>query len=147
MKKIPFSNGTLYGIIKKMEAKVKAMKPEDRYCGVILDELYIQARREYDSSKGGFIGHPTVNPSEATKARWERNGETQMDRLATHALAAMVVGIGSHWKQLIGYEYTDSTWSADVVKNWIEELIRCLQGIGLKVYFIGLDMGPLNQAL
>ena len=147
LKKIPFRPGTLDAFIKKMEPKVKAMRPEERCFGIILDELYLQALREYDSSNSCFVGHPTIDPPPRIMEARAKRGEDQMDRLATQAMAAMIVGLSTRVKQLIGYHFTDSSFDPKLVKEWIVEMIVKLQAIGLKIYFIGLDMGPGNQAL
>ena len=133
--------------IKKMEPKVKAMKPEERIFGILIDELYLNPHREYDSSNGSFVGHPTIDPPPKKIEERARKGEEQIDRLATQAMAAMIVGLSTRVKQLIGYHFTDSSFDPKIVKEWITEMIVKLQAIGLKIYFIGLDMGPGNQAL
>ena len=147
LKKIPFRPGTLDEFIKKMEPKVKAMKPEERIFGILMDELYLNAHRDYDSSNGCFVGHPTIDPPPKKIEERARKGEEQIDRLATQAMAAMIVGLSTRVKQLIGYHFTDSSFDPKIVKEWITEMIVKLQAIGLKIYFIGLDMGPGNQAL
>ena len=147
MKKVPFEPGTLHSIITKLKSKVQAMHPKERYCGIVMDEVFLQAKREYDSSKGSFVGHPTVNAPPKTMERRKANGEHPMERLASHGLAVMLVGIGTRWKQLAGVHLTDSSFDAKFVKDWIEDLIKQLQSIGLKVYSLTLDMGPSNKAL
>ena len=147
MAKIDFEPGTLDEIIEKMRAKVQNMHPNERGIGILQDEIMLEAQREFDSAQGSFIGHCTLLPPEKTIEYRKSKGEDQMDRLASHALAVIIVGLSTRFKQLIGYHFTDSSFDAKKAKEWFVELITKLQNIGFKVYFITMDMGPNNQAL
>ena len=147
MSKIDFEPGTLDEVIEKMRAKVKHMHPSERAIGILQDEIMLEPQREFDSAQGSFIGHCTLQPPDKTIERRAKNGEDQMDRLASHALAVMIVGLSTRFKQLIGYHFTDTSFCAKKAKEWFIELITKLQDIGFTVYFLTMDMGPNNQSL
>ena len=139
LRKIPFEIGTLKGMLRRLKSKVKLMNPKEREVVLLIDELYLQAKREYDNSTGGFIGHPTISP------KYKPNEQPNLDRLACHGVAAMVCGITTRWKQLIGIHYTEKSYDAKAMKEWIDEMITTCQEIGLKVRCVTMDMAPTNQ--
>ena len=147
MKKVKFAPGTLHAMIEKMRPKVEKMHPKERCIALVIDEISIEGKREYDSSSGTFYGHPTMNAPKATVERRESRGESRLDRLAKHAQSVMAVGLNTRWKQLIGYHFTDSSFDPDDMYDWLIELIQKMQSIGLRVYSLTMDMGPGNKAL
>ena len=147
MKKVSFDPGTLHTIIEKMRPKVEKMKFGERCVGIVVDEISLQPKREYDSSTGTFFGHPTINAPKKTVEEREKRGESRLDRLAKHAQSVMVVGLSTRWKQLIGYHFTDSSFDQDDMHEWFLQLIRALQSIGLRVFSLTMDMGPGNKGL
>ena len=147
MKKVPFQTGTLHAIIEKMRTKVEKMHPKERNIALVVDEISLQPKREYDSSTGSFFGMPTMHAPKKTVELRENQGHMKEDRLARHAQCVMAVGLGTRWKQLVGYHLTDTSFDADEMYVWLLELIHLLQSIGLKIYSLTMDMGPGNKAL
>ena len=147
LKKVPFDHGTLDAIIEKLKPKVAAMHPNDRIIALVVDELHLEARREYDSSTGSFVGHPTIPARPQLIKEREKQGIHQTERLATSGYAVMICGIHTRFKQLVGFEYTEKSVDQKIVKAWLISLIAKLQSIGFKVRSLTLDMGPGNQGL
>ena len=64
------SPGVLHDILKLLNLKVKKMTPQEKECGIFIDEIALNAKGEYDQSKGGQkIGWATVAPSEKSKKK------------------------------------------------------------------------------
>lgn len=129
---IKFNSGILSEVIERLEIKVKAMKEEERDCVLLLDEMSITSKTEYDTSSGSFVGDVTLPGHKGP---------------ATHALVLMVAGINSRWKQTVGYYFTGNSINGSILKNIVSALITSLEKISLKVHCVTSDMGAANQAM
>merc|ERR1712016_510654 len=52
--------GRQYDMIKLMKLKMETMEPRDRVCALVMDEMAIAPKREFDPTTGQIIGHPTL---------------------------------------------------------------------------------------
>ena len=145
--KVPFDTGTLHAFGEKLKTKIQAMHPNERVVGLNIDGAKIKPCREFDSAEGSFIGHPTVNPPQETMDKREKEGQNNLDRLATEALCVMVCGLSTRWKQLIGWHLCDNSFDPLEVHAWLVEIIEWLQSLGLTVVSLTMDQGPGNQAI
>ena len=139
--------GTQYDMIKLMEMKIETMPKRDRKCAVILDEMAITPRREYDPSTGEFIGLPTLPVGPALLEKRRKKGIDNSKVLATHVLNILCVGLVKFWKQLVGYHLTDESFCPKAGAKWLREVLSLLFGIGLEVMLIIHDMGPCMISL
>ena len=134
--------GTQYDMIKLMDLKIETMPKRDRKCALILDEMAITPRREYDPSTGEFIGLPTLPAGPGLVEKRRKKGIDNSKVLATHVLNILCVGLVKFWKQLVGYHLTDESFCPKAGAKWLREVLSLLFGIGLEVMLIIHDMGP-----
>lgn len=125
-----FYKGILDDIFELLESKVKVMNDVDRDCGLVLDEMSTDEAREFCQTTKQLVGDTTLPATE---------------NLASKALVFMLVGIGSRWKQVVGYEHTGSSIESPLLKEAVVALIKKAESIGLKVHFCTSDSGSENQ--
>lgn len=87
-------------VFQLLEKKVPHLKPQERKCVLLLDEMAIVEKYEYDPSTSSIRGHVTMGMPEAP---------TTDPPAATHALVYMIAGVSSRWKQVICYQYTGNS--------------------------------------
>ena len=101
LKDIKCQPGILGDFFTLMQKKVDLMAPQEKMCSLILDEMAIKPKKEYDRSTDSIIGYPTINESQNRQKK--RKGHMRehdyakplipRETLATHALAFMLCGI------------------------------------------------------
>lgn len=92
---IKFEPGVLQEVFALLESKVPHLVEKERQCVLMLDEMSIVPKLEYDTSTGSVRGYATLAvPGAPAKS------------IATHALVFMLGGVSSRWKQVVGYHYT-----------------------------------------
>lgn len=92
---LKFEPGVLGEVFNLMKSKVELLNEKEKKCVLMLDEMAIVPKVEYDSSTGSIRGYSTLQVPSVS-------GST----LATHALVIMIAGVSSRWKQVVGYHYT-----------------------------------------
>ncbi|XP_055543297.1 uncharacterized protein LOC129728857 [Wyeomyia smithii] len=108
------------------------MTENGRDCGIVFDEMSTEEARVYCPSKDQVIGTTTLPPS---------------DSLATKAIVFMLVGIGSPWKQIVGYDFTGNSIPGSALKERVMGIMVKAEEINLKVHFITSDSGAKNQRM
>lgn len=81
-----------------MKAKLETMKPEERHCALLIDEMQLTAGLDFDPTVKKPIGLAT-----APLVKQGPEGELVY---ATHGLVVMLTGLSSRWKQVVAYHFT-----------------------------------------
>ena len=148
--------GIVTDFFKLMKQKVDKMTdPKEKLCCLLLDEMAIAPKKEYDTTTQSVIGYPTIPRSKKSQRKNQHmiehdyaKGVLQREPLASHAFAFMICNIwGPRWKQLVAFEFTASSFDADVVTNMIYDIINKSKEIGLVVRALTMDMGSGNIAI
>ena len=139
MQKIKFKPGILTDFITLLGLKVKDMPDNEKYCGLYIDEMSIQPKKELNRTHGEMYGAPTIPLSKTQTKKFEGQ-----EILATKALNFMFAGLRSRWKQPVAFHFTGDSFDPEVVTDIIKELIKHSRDIGLKMRCITTDMGPGN---
>ena len=79
---LKFYPGILEEVIMAMRSKINVMTNEERYCAILIDEMAINSKLDFDVSTDMVLGKPTL-PS----------ANRQLDEVATHGLVYMLVGV------------------------------------------------------
>ncbi|XP_064469958.1 uncharacterized protein LOC135384699 [Ornithodoros turicata] len=133
---IKFQPGVLHEVFELLQAKVPALGPQERCCLLMIDEMAIQQKLEYDPSTSSIRGYSTLPvPGKQEKT------------LATHGLVFMLCGISTRWKQVVGYHYTGDSFSGVDAGNKTVDIIKKCHAIELNVLAITTDMGPGNRSM
>ena len=136
--------GILYQNMDVMKKTVAKMCAKERKCVLMIDEMQIQAKVEYDPGTGAMIGKPTVPPSEDLIKRRLAKGKLEKNFMATKLLNGMVAGYFGRFANLVWYEFTDSSFNKRIVALKVLTVITYLQYIGLEVMSFATDMGNLG---
>ena len=127
-----FKPGILDEVFQMLEVKVKDMNLHERKCVLTLDEMTLKVGWNFDPKLGSCYGGVTLPGHSGT---------------ATHALAFMLGGLTTHWKQCVAYHLTPDSVDGSTFNKIIEEIILKAKSIGLKVVSVTSDMGGSNQKM
>ena len=130
-----------------LEEKVQKMDPKERFASLNIDEMGLNAQLQYCLTKKAFVGHPTLPPSTKLMEKRKKQGIQEENILATHAMNAMVCGITTRFKQLVGFHFTDNSVNVRLFANWIKMIVKRCADIKIRIVSLGLDMAASNQAL
>ena len=87
------------------------------------------------------------NPETDTVDGFENFGAIGKTKyVANHALAFMVRGLSSKWKQPVGYFLSSGTVSADTLQSLVQTCISKLTEIGLNIKVLICDQGSNNRS-
>lgn len=98
-------------IMENMKSQAKSLKPRDRMCMLIWDEMSLSPGLSFDRRKDCIIG---INNMEF------------MD----HALVFMARGITKKWKQTVAYHFCKGATKVETLKHLIKSLVRRLGDAG-----------------
>lgn len=130
---LKFEPGVLDDMMQFLSFKKSSFENDtDLECGLVFDEMAITPKRCYNPSTGSIVGDITFPNKQGT---------------ATHALVFMVVGIATRWKHVVGYHFTGNSFSSQILKEIIFQIILKIEELGFRVNFITSDMGPGNLGL
>ena len=145
---IQIEPGICEDVFTMLKIKVNLMEEKDKNCGLIIDEMAIQPKYEFNSTTQSFMGRPTLPATEAVYKKrafdpyWKREHD-----LAHHGFNIIAVGMGLRWKSFVSYHLTDTSFDPDITAQWIIQVIRRLTDIGLKIRFQTFDSSTMNVAL
>jgi len=127
-----FKPGLLHEVFDLLEVKVRTMKPKEKRCMVVLDEVSLKIGWNYDQKSGTCYGDVTLPNHEGP---------------ATHALAFMIGGVSSNWKQTVCYHFTPNSVDGVEYCHILKDINVKAKGIGLNLLGVNSDMGPSNQRM
>ncbi len=133
--------GTVKGYLKSLEVKTRYLDRKDKCCGIVGDEMHIDAKLEFDAVKQEFVGKPTLPTSENLIKKRLKKGITPDQALAHKAFELLCVGCRLNFKQLMAYHLTDAAFDCEAAAKWMLEVFGDIQSIGLEITFFTSDMG------
>ncbi|KAL5241326.1 hypothetical protein ACI65C_008736 [Semiaphis heraclei] len=96
LEKIPFIPGINSHIEENMKHQVKQLKPMDRTCIILFDEMALEPGLKYDKKNDLMLG-------------FENFGKTVTNKFADHVLVFMIKGVSKKWKQPYAYYFCQGT--------------------------------------
>ena len=120
-------------VFDALQRKVATLKPIDKQCVLVFDEMAIKTQLLYNKKGDCIEGFENLGSL----------GHTQY--VANHALAFMVRGLASKWKQCIGYFLSSGPMSGKNLVSLVHEAIDKLALIGLCVKCVICDQGSNNR--
>ena len=118
-----------------------------RVCGIQIDEMSISPKREFDPGTQSMIGLPTLPAGENLVKKRLKDGIDVATVLATHVFNVFLVGLVLNWKQLVGYHFSDVSFSPSAVAKWLVEIINKVTEIGITVMTLTMDNATSNRAI
>jgi hypothetical protein len=109
------------------------MKPIEKICKLMFDEMALSTDLTYSKSDDKIVGYEDLGSLGRNK------------NLANHSLVFMVQGLYSGWKQPISYLFAKNTVKSKYLKILIAEIIKKLQDAGLTVVCTAVAAPPRRQ--
>lgn len=130
LNQVPFNEH----IINNLSHQASKLKPNDRLCSLIFDEMALEPSLTY-SKKDDFI------------YGFENFGNDQQTcRFSDHVLVFLLRGINRKWKQAVAYYFCQSTTKNPQLVNCIKEVITAIQSTGLQLLTTVCDQLGTNSA-
>ncbi|KAG7298322.1 hypothetical protein JYU34_017922 [Plutella xylostella] len=123
--------GVNENIFVQLKKRARKMKPDDRLCTLIFDEMALSPHFDYSKKRDDIVGF--VN-----------NGHETRNQIADHALVFMIRGISKNYKQPICYTFCSGSTKKDDLAVLIKTLIRKLNSVGFNVLATVCDQGTSN---
>ena len=121
-------------VLKALTVKAKAMDDRDCNVALVFDEMTIKQGLVYNAGTDTIEG-------------FEDFGDIGQTRyIANHAIAFMVRGLASKWKQPIGYLLSSGPIKSTVLQSLIRSCLSKLDETGLKVAALVCDQGSNNRS-
>ena len=133
LNKLPILPGINEKMFEVLRDSVAKMKPHERYCALVFDEMAISTNLQFNKKYDFIEG-------------LEDFGDSRNAALADHANVFLIKGILRRWKQPIAFTFSNGPTKTFILKQQIISLIEKCQKIGLKVIFTICDQGAGNQA-
>ena len=115
--------------------KVQSMSEQDTPCAVVFDEMFLQCRLTYNARIDSIEGFDNLGNLGTSKY------------IANQAVAFIVRGLASKWKQPIGYFLTSGTVSPNALKSLLLSAVHRLTSVGLNVISVICDQGANNRSI
>lgn len=117
-------------VLRAVQLRVQELCPRDRVCSLLVDEMSFKSNMTYDRQFDVVVGHEDLGL-----------GHQRSKLVASNALTFMVRGLASNWKQPIGFAFTHSACSVNVLHSLLIECLDKLFAIGLHVAVVISDQG------
>jgi len=134
LKNVPFTPGINPHIIQHLKNQVENLKPLERKCSLLFDEMALEANLYFDKYNDCIFGYEDFGCN-------NRN-----IKFADHVLVFMVRGIKKKFKQPICYYFVQGTTPTAVLVQCIKEVLTNLASTGLDVVTTVSDQGATNVA-
>ena len=122
--------GFCQDVIQAIACKVRCLRPEDRVCVLMIDEMSLKRYLAYDRFNDLVVGYEDYG-----------SGFDRKKLEVTSALVFMIRGLALNWKQPVGYVLSHSACSGEVVFELLCKCLDILFDIGLDVRVVLSDQG------
>lgn len=132
LSKVPIETGLSPLLMEVLKENVKKLKPKERYCTLMFDEVNLSTEIHYNEALGRIDG-------------FENNGHFTTQQFADHALLFMVKGITKNFKQPIAYTFVKGATNKHQLCALIKEVVSSVQNTGLEIIATICDQGATNE--
>lgn len=136
VQKLDMAPGLDSRLLDMLASKLSVLPESDRDCCLLIDEVQLKEKMEYDKGLKRLVG--TVSDCLSVP---------EQAKLASHSLCFMVRGLRVNWKQVIAWYMTGNSVPGDKQWSLAKEIIEQLYSRGVTVVAVVSDMGPNNQAM
>jgi hypothetical protein len=137
MENMPMAPGIQHDLMELLQSRLQSMGEHDRDCVLLLDEVQLKVKAEYDNGLKRLVGF--VSP--------ELQSPGKENEFAEHALVYMVKGLRKPYKQVVAWYLTGKGTTGSklwqLTKGVIEELHKHL----VRIRVVTSDMGTSNQGM
>ena len=147
---VDFEPGLLEDMFMLMKFRLEEVPEHHRNLGLVLDEMSIQPKLDFDPSTQSFIGRPTcpLNPKTIERKKKADPNFDETKTMATHAMNFMLCGHGKRLKQIVAWLLTYSSFDPAFVADIMYKIVKMSHEIsGATVSSITMDMSGQNLKL
>ena len=94
---------------------------KDRYCCLLFDEMSIRENVWFNQKFDCIEGYEDLGSQGRTR------------NMANHALLFLLRGLCRNWKQLVAYYLSHGSTKAEMLKQFLKEVLEACQNVGLHV--------------
>ncbi len=128
LSQIHIQEGFCPNLLKLLKVRVERLKEEDRICCMMLDEISLKERVDYNASTDKVVG---FSPCSGAKVEF-----------TTNSLVLLVSGVRGHFRQAFAHFFWKNAIPGEKVLAIVHEALDKLKEIGLTVKVITTDQGP-----
>ena len=149
MSNVNFDPSILKDIFILLKYKLDDLPAHHRNFGIVMDEMSINPKLEFDIGNQCLIGRPNIplNPKTVAKKKAKDPDFDESKCLATHAMNIMLCGLCKRLKQIIAWFLTYSSFDPDYFAGILKEIVVMSHDIGANILAITIDMSGQNQKI
>ena len=149
MAQVDFNPGILKDIFILLSYKIEDLPPQHRNFGLVMDEMSIQPKLEFDIGNQRLCGRPNmpINPKTIEKKKAKDPNFDESKALATHAMNIMICGLCKRLKQVVAWYLTYSSFDPKFCAAVLKEIVVMCHGINANLLTITIDMSGQNQKI
>jgi hypothetical protein len=129
---VRFRTGINPHVFDALRLSVQKMSEKDRYCCLLFDEMSIRENVRFNQKFDCIEGFE------------DPGSKGRESYIANHALVFMVRGVHRKWKQPVAYYLSHGHTRAEMLVNFLEEVLGACHDVGLNVVATVCDMGTNN---
>ena len=153
LKAVKLKPGLNDACYKLLEMKSRKMTEEQKEAILVIDQMAIQQKVEWDSSNKKMSGHITMPRSEDhIPDDIDTEGKLLEDNFTSNVLANqsnvyMLCGLQQRWKAPLGWDPSTGSMNATALANRIKRIVReARQKSNVRVSALAMDFGSCNQS-
>ena len=138
---------------KLLELKTRRMTEDQKEAALVIDQMAIQQKVEWDPSNKKLSGHITIPRNEdQVPDDIDTEGKPLEDNFTSNVLANqsnvyMLCGLQDRWKTPIGWDPSTGSMSSTALANRITRIVReARQKSDVRVSALAMDFGSANQS-
>jgi hypothetical protein len=129
---VHFRTGINTHVFYALRHSLQKMSEKDRYCCLLFDEMSIRDNVRFNQKFDFIEGFEDLGS----------RGRTC--NVANHALLFMIRGLHQKWKQPVAYYLSRGSTKAEMLVQFLKEVLEACQNVGLRVVATVCDMGTNN---
>ena len=143
--------------MKLLEIKLRKVPDHYKDCMLVEDEMSLKPKIEYDIKTKTIIGLASIPPSHTSHPERKRKNKNTKEievgsglfkNIATHAKTYILCGVGGeHWKQVIGHDFTGSSFDAVIGAERVVGILKASYKAGARCRAYIADQGTCNKGV
>ena len=149
MSKVNFDAGILTDIFIILRYKIEELPTQHRHFGLVMDEMSIQPKLDFNIGDQSFIGKPNmpIDPKTIIKKKAQDPEFDESKTLATHAMNFLLCGLCKRVKQIIAWFLTFSSFDVVFFADILKKIVVMCHDAGAILDAITIDMSGQNQKI
>ena len=144
LRKVNLPPGIWYDMLELLKIKAESLPEEEKVCSLIFDEMALKSQLTYDMATQKIVGYVTTPLS---KKQLQKKKEKGLEDRAYHAFTIMLVCLFGKCKQTIDFHLTGRSFDAEIIAQWLKDIITEVKKTTLTIASMCMDMSTLNLGI